>query len=77
MITVKIFNLDPAAGTSDDWVKGVLKVPLVYGYELRDKGDYGMLLPPAQIIPNCQEILDSLVTMFEEARKLGYSKPRK
>lgn len=57
-----------------DWVKGTLKVPFVYTYELRDRGNYGFLLPSDQIIPNGEEVLDSLVTMFNEITKLGYPK---
>jgi len=34
-----------------------------YGVELRDKGDYGFLLPPDQIIPTGEEIFAGLVAM--------------
>ncbi|KAJ8927938.1 hypothetical protein NQ314_019569 [Rhamnusium bicolor] len=56
----------PASGSSADWVKGVFKTPLVYGYELRDQGQYGFLLPPEQIIPTAEETLDSVITMLRE-----------
>ena len=49
-------------------------MPLVYSFELRDQGYYGMLLPPEQIIPNAEEVLDSLIVLFQEARKFGYPK---
>lgn len=55
-----------------DWVKDKFKVPVVFTYELRDTGKYGFLLPPSEIIPNCEEIIDSLIVMFNEAEKLGY-----
>ena len=61
-----------ASGGSLDWVKANLKLPLVYIYELRDKGNNGFLLPPNQIIPNGQEVMDSLVALFNEAKKYGY-----
>lgn len=63
-----------ASGGSVDWVKSTLKLPLVYTYELRDKEEdyYGFLLPADQIIPNGQEVLDSLVALFQEAKKFGY-----
>lgn len=61
-----------ASGSSVDWVKATFKLPLVFGYEVRDKGNKGFLLPPDQIIPNGQEILDSLVALFQEAQTFGY-----
>uniref|UniRef100_A0A6M2E0R1 Zinc carboxypeptidase A 1 n=1 Tax=Xenopsylla cheopis TaxID=163159 RepID=A0A6M2E0R1_XENCH len=63
-----------ATGGSMDWVKGTYKTPITYTYELRDTGRYGFLLPPDQIIPCGQEILDSLVAMFQAASDLGYFK---
>ena len=41
-----------AAGTSLDWALGVAEIPYTYTIELRDTGDYGILLPPSEIIPN-------------------------
>ena len=58
-----------------DWVKANLNVPVSFTYELRDTGRYGFVLPPEQIIPNGQEVLDSIVAMFQEATKFGYPKP--
>ncbi|XP_018573038.1 zinc carboxypeptidase-like [Anoplophora glabripennis] len=58
-----------AAGGSIEWVKGIFKTPLVYTYELRDKGRYGFLLPPQQIIPTCEETFDSFVAIFQEYYK--------
>ena len=68
--------LDYTSGSSTDWVKSKLKLPIVYTYEMRDKGQYGFVLPANQIIPNAKEILDSLIEMFREATKLGYPKPQ-
>lgn len=42
-----------AAGGSDDWMKGVMKIPLVYTIEL--PGD-GFDPPPSEIIPVGEEI---------------------
>ncbi|XP_041969319.1 zinc carboxypeptidase-like [Aricia agestis] len=61
-----------ATGGSVDWVKEHLKVPLVYCYELRDKGRYGFLLPEDQILPNNQETMDSVLEMIHQARRFGY-----
>uniref|UniRef100_A0ABD2VZF3 Peptidase M14 domain-containing protein n=1 Tax=Trichogramma kaykai TaxID=54128 RepID=A0ABD2VZF3_9HYME len=63
-----------ASGCTIDWVKGVLGLPIVFIYELRDQGNYGFLLPADQIIPSGQEVMDSLVAMFDEAARLGYPK---
>ncbi|XP_063697373.1 zinc carboxypeptidase-like [Culicoides brevitarsis] len=63
-----------ASGGSIDWVKGVHDTPFVFVYEMRDTGRYGFILPAEQIVPNAEETLDSLVTMVQEARKLGYFK---
>ena len=42
-----------AADTSLDWALGVAAV---YTIELRDTGDFGVLLPPSEIIPNAREV---------------------
>lgn len=55
-----------------DWVKEKLGMNITLAYELRDKGQYGFLLPADQIIPNAEEFVDSLVGLFEEAEKFGY-----
>ena len=39
----------PAAGSSCDWVYDVLDVPCSFAPELRDRGQYGFLLPEDQI----------------------------
>ncbi|XP_026742944.1 zinc carboxypeptidase-like [Trichoplusia ni] len=61
-----------ATGTSIDWVKERLHVPLVYCYELRDRGTYGHLLPPDQILPTAEETMDSIVEMILQAKRFGY-----
>uniref|UniRef100_A0A182JCX5 Zinc carboxypeptidase A 1 n=1 Tax=Anopheles atroparvus TaxID=41427 RepID=A0A182JCX5_ANOAO len=61
-----------ASGSSLDWVKGTLKTPLTFAYELRDTGEYGFLLPPEQIIPTAEETLDSIIVILEEGKAMGY-----
>ncbi|XP_050664216.1 zinc carboxypeptidase-like [Leptidea sinapis] len=61
-----------ATGGSIDWVKSHLNVPLVYCYELRDRGEYGFLLPPEQILDNSQEVMDSLLEIIHQAKRFGY-----
>lgn len=63
---------DVASGSSCDWAKGTLGLPMSYTYELRDQGRYGFLLPASQIVPNGEEVMDSLVAMFKDARNYGY-----
>ncbi|GLH14750.1 Carboxypeptidase B, partial [Gryllus bimaculatus] len=47
--------LYPTSGGSDDWAKGVAGIKYAYTVELRDKGDYGFLLPATQIVPTGRE----------------------
>ncbi|KAG4080667.1 hypothetical protein HA402_013197 [Bradysia odoriphaga] len=63
-----------ATGSSMDWAYDVGNVPLAFGFELRDSrnGGYGFILPPDQIIPNCEEFMDGLKAMVAEAVVLGY-----
>lgn len=49
-----------------------MQVPLAYAYELRDRGDYGFLLPVDQILPNHQEFMDSLIDLIHQAKRFGY-----
>ncbi|XP_041969318.1 zinc carboxypeptidase-like [Aricia agestis] len=60
------------SGSSFDWVKGVAEVPIVYLFELRDVGEYGFLLPTAQIVPNNEEVMAYFVEMDKNTRRLGY-----
>ncbi|KAL0868948.1 hypothetical protein ABMA27_007276 [Loxostege sticticalis] len=61
-----------ATGTSIDWVKEAHQVPLVYCYELRDRGVFGHVLPADQILPSGEETMDSILEMIHQARRLGY-----
>jgi len=66
----------PAAGSSMDWVYGVLNVKYSFCYELRPSGYSfwtGFRLPASQIIPTGQETTDSLVEMIKAAAQIeGY-----
>nr|XP_026494165.1 zinc carboxypeptidase-like [Vanessa tameamea] len=61
-----------ATGGSVDWVKEHLKVPLVYAYELRDRGTFGHILPPDQIRYNNEEFMDSVLEIIHQAKRFGY-----
>lgn len=61
-----------ATGGSIDWAKERLHTPLVYCYELRDRTTF--VLPEDQILPNNEEVMDSLVEMIKQAQIKGYMK---
>ncbi|KXJ75388.1 hypothetical protein RP20_CCG011859 [Aedes albopictus] len=63
-----------ASGSTRDWALGTYDVPIAASYEFRDKGNYGFILPADQIIPNSEEVLDSLVAFLAKARELDYFK---
>ncbi|XP_071559723.1 zinc carboxypeptidase-like [Temnothorax nylanderi] len=52
------------SGSSVDYLFHVFRKPIVFLFKLRDKGQYGFLLPPEQIIPTGDEILDSLIAVM-------------
>ena len=62
--------IDPAAGASDDWYKGVLGARFVYTTELRDTGLHGFRLPPSQIIPSGEELWAAFKIEFEKMIEL-------
>ena len=45
----------PATGSSVDYVQDVVNSDYVFTVELRDTGNYGFVLPAAQILPSGQE----------------------
>jgi len=53
----------PASGSSCDWGLDSANVTYGYGVELRDTGQYGFLLPAAQIIPTGVEIWAAVIEM--------------
>ncbi|XP_065072625.1 zinc carboxypeptidase-like [Ochlerotatus camptorhynchus] len=61
-----------ASGSTRDWALGEHDVPIAASYEFRDKGNYGFILPADQIVPNSEEVLDSLVAFLTKARELNY-----
>ena len=57
-----------AGGTTEDYSYDDLKIPLTWVYELRDRGRYGFLLPPEQIEPCAEEVINSYIAMGRELR---------
>ncbi|XP_077994270.1 carboxypeptidase B-like [Glandiceps talaboti] len=45
-----------SAGTSPDWAYGQLGILYSYTVELRDRGQYGFLLPECEILPTAEEL---------------------
>ncbi|XP_061400996.1 zinc carboxypeptidase-like [Musca vetustissima] len=60
------------AGSSVDWVYNDLDVKIGYTIEFRDKGRYGFILPPVQILPNCQELMAGMKALVSKSKALGY-----
>lgn len=63
---------DLASGSSIDWAYENSNVSLAYTFEFRDKGRYGFILPPNQIIPNSLEIIDGLYALVNKATEYNY-----
>jgi len=59
------------SGTSVDYMYAAHGIPISYTFEFRDRGTYGFVLPPEQIIPNCQETTDAIIAMVKASRELG------
>ncbi|GAB0094436.1 zinc carboxypeptidase-like [Sergentomyia squamirostris] len=66
----------PATGSSADWVQYALNIP-GFTYEFRyfntATGEiYDYVTPPEEILPNAEEVLDSLIVLVEKATEHGY-----
>ncbi|CAL8102302.1 unnamed protein product [Orchesella dallaii] len=62
-----VYNLMyTATGSSMDWTWSALGANLTLTYELRDKGEFGHLLPPDQIYPSATEFMDGLKVIIAE-----------
>lgn len=57
-----------ASGGMTDWVFGARGV-LSFTYELRDTGQNGFLLPPEQILPNCEEVYPAFLELLRWAQQ--------
>ena len=53
---------DSAGGTSFDWAKAVAGIKYSYTLELRDRGQYGFVLPRRYIVPVCEETWQGIKT---------------
>lgn len=57
-------TLYPTTGSSCDYITDVAKARYCYVFELRDKGQNGFVLPPAQILPVGQEIMAGMKVLI-------------
>jgi hypothetical protein len=53
-----------------EWYYGVFNNTLAYTFETRDKGRYGFVLPPDQIIPAAKELQAAVQRFLTEYEKL-------
>ncbi|KAH8377485.1 hypothetical protein KR093_005698 [Drosophila rubida] len=60
-----------ASGATNDYAyqQGI---KIAYTVEMRDRGTFGFVLPPAFIIPNAEETLIGIIALLAECKKLGY-----
>ena len=52
-------------GGSMDYIYDVLGGEWSMAFELRDTGEFGFVLPPEQIVPNCEEIFEGMRYMLQ------------
>lgn len=57
-------TLYPTAGSSADFATDIAGAEYAYAFELRDKGENGFVLPPDQIRPVGEEMLEGVKVMF-------------
>ena len=50
-------------GSSADYVHEILQIPIAFGVELRDNGEFGTNLPEQEILPNAQESLSAILKL--------------
>ena len=60
------YFLDSATGGAYDWAKAVAGIKYTFTVELRDRGDFGFLLPRSQIVPTGEETLGGLLAAVRE-----------
>lgn len=59
---------DGATGNAADWVKARYNTSMVATYLLRDEGQSGFAINPNVVLPNCEEVFDSILAIIREAR---------
>jgi len=64
----------PAAGGSDDWAHSQ-GVDIVYTFELRDKGNYGFMLPEFLIRPAVEEAARGISAVYDHLTPSDETEP--
>lgn len=67
-------RLPYASGSSIDWAYGTQGIRMSFVFELRPRSGSlsSFALSPKEIIPTSEELLDALIAMTAEVKKLGY-----
>ena len=60
---------DTGSGVGMDWAKGFAGIKYAYSVEI-DKGDYGFIAPPEEILPTSLEIFAGVYAMAQELVRL-------
>ncbi|XP_065358303.1 zinc carboxypeptidase-like [Calliphora vicina] len=63
-----------ASGATIEYAYNEVDIKITYTVEMRDTGRYGFVLPPVQILPNCEETMTGLMALVKESEQLGYLK---
>ncbi|EDW04274.1 zinc carboxypeptidase [Drosophila grimshawi] len=61
-----------ASGSSVDWVFNELDKKVGFTIEFRDKARFGFVLPPSQILANCEELMAGMIALIDRTNTLGY-----
>ncbi|XP_049919237.1 carboxypeptidase O isoform X2 [Epinephelus moara] len=64
--------LYPNSGSSRDWAR-MQGIPLTFTFELRDKGEFGFMLPENQIQPACEEAYSGALHIITYAHDKTFS----
>ena len=63
-----LISLDHVGGSSCDWARAVAGVRYSYTLELRDRGQYGFLLPQSLIEPTANETFHGIIEAINFAK---------
>ncbi|XP_023173282.2 zinc carboxypeptidase-like [Drosophila hydei] len=64
-------TLYEVSGSGKDWAYGVKNITIPFTLELRDRGEYGFLLPPEYILPVARETTEGFVGLIQAARGIN------
>ncbi|TDG53122.1 hypothetical protein AWZ03_000665 [Drosophila navojoa] len=64
-------TLYEVSGAGKDWAYGVKNITIPFTLELRDRGEFGFLLPPEYILPVARETTEGFVGLIQAARGIN------